>query len=93
MSSKIPAAFKPLTPFIRRAEELDRDRSRNESRLVAYYSRQYAMELGIRLREQNLEDEACTTYLMNLMEQLEKEKKEMPTFSTEEGKVSLCIIK
>ena len=34
--AQIPAVFK-ITPFIKRAEELEKDTSRTESQLVAYY--------------------------------------------------------
>ncbi|EQC38321.1 hypothetical protein SDRG_04040 [Saprolegnia diclina VS20] len=86
MASKIPATFKAITPFIRRAEELDRDRTRPESKMVAYYCRQYAMELGIKLRENDASDEA-TTYLLSLMESLESEKAALPAHSQEEGRI------
>ncbi|CAK4657184.1 hypothetical protein LEN26_010928 [Aphanomyces euteiches] len=86
MASKIPATFKAITPFIRRAEELDRDRTRPESKMVAYYCRQYAMELGIKLREHDASDEA-TNYLLSLMESLELEKAALPTHTQEEGRV------
>ncbi len=89
MSSKIPPLFKPITPFIRRAEELERDTSRAESRLVAYYSRQYAMELGIKLRENDPSSEEAMTFLLSLMDRLEKDKASMPVFSPEEGKVCM----
>ncbi|OQR97783.1 vacuolar protein sorting-associated protein VTA1 [Achlya hypogyna] len=86
MASKIPATFKAITPFIRRAEELDRDRTRPESKMVAYYCRQYAMELGIKLRENDASDEA-THYLLALMESLESEKAALPPHSQEEGRI------
>lgn len=40
---KIPPELKKCTQFIRRAEELDKDKSRPESRLVAYYCRQVSL--------------------------------------------------
>jgi len=43
----IPPELKKITQFIRRAEELDTDTTRPESRLVAYYCRQHAMHVGI----------------------------------------------
>lgn len=85
VGTTIPLVFKPLTPYIRRAEELDRDETRVESRLIAYYCRQYAMERGIELRGDDSSDEA-TTFLLTLMDNLEKEKASMPEFSKEEGK-------
>ncbi|OQR91799.1 cell 5A endo-1,4-betaglucanase [Thraustotheca clavata] len=86
MASKIPATFKAITPFIRRAEELDRDRTRPESKMVAYYCRQYAMELGIKLRENDASEEA-THFLLALMESLEQEKAALPAHSQEEGRI------
>ncbi|OWZ21834.1 Vacuolar protein sorting-associated protein [Phytophthora megakarya] len=82
---KVPPTFKTLLPFIRRAEELDRDTSRPESKLIAYFCRQYAMELGIKLRENDSSNEA-TDYLLSLMDRLEDEKNKLPDFTQEEGK-------
>ncbi|RMX69355.1 hypothetical protein DD238_001336 [Peronospora effusa] len=82
---KVPPTFKTLLPFIRRAEELDRDTSRPESKLIAYFCRQYAMELGIKLRENDTSNEA-TDYLLSLMDRLEGEKEKLPEFTQEEGK-------
>ncbi|KAL4169728.1 hypothetical protein KRP22_010643 [Phytophthora ramorum] len=82
---KVPPAFKPLLPFVRRAEELDRDTSRPESKLIAYFCRQYAMEMGIKLRENDASNEA-TDYLLSLMDRLETEKNNLPDFTQEEGK-------
>lgn len=82
---KVPPTFKTLLPFIRRAEELDRDTSRPESKLIAYFCRQYAMELGIKLRENDSSNEA-TDYLLSLMDRLENEKNKLPDFTQEEGK-------
>ncbi|KAE9048372.1 hypothetical protein PR003_g279 [Phytophthora rubi] len=82
---KVPPTFKTLLPFIRRAEELDRDTSRPESKLIAYFCRQYAMELGIKLRENDASNDA-TDYLLSLMDRLEEEKNKLPDFTQEEGK-------
>ncbi|KAI9906528.1 hypothetical protein PsorP6_003975 [Peronosclerospora sorghi] len=81
----VPPTFKLLLPFIRRAEELDRDTSRPESKLIAYFCRQHAMELGIKLRENDASNEA-TDYLLSLMDRLEDEKNKLPEFTQEEGK-------
>lgn len=90
-SAKVPPTFKSLVPFIRRAEELDRDSTRPESKLIAYHCRQYAMELGIKLRENDPSNEA-TDFLLSLMDRLESEKGKLPEFSQEEGQVrgNLC---
>jgi vacuolar protein sorting-associated protein VTA1 len=86
--SKIPPTFKSLLPFIRRAEELERDSTRPESKLIAYYCRQYAMELGIKLRENDSSNES-TNYLLSLMDRLEQDKSNLPTFTQDEGKVCM----
>lgn len=85
---KMPPSFKAVLPFIRRAEELDRDSSRPESKLIAYFCRQYAMELGIKVRENDSSNEA-TEYLLALMDRLEDDKNKLPAFTQEEGKVRL----
>ncbi|TYZ58430.1 hypothetical protein PybrP1_009470 [[Pythium] brassicae (nom. inval.)] len=82
---KMPASFKAVVPFIRRAEELDRDSSRPESKLIAYFCRQYAMELGIKVRENDTSAEA-TEYLLALMDRLEDDKNKLPEFTQQEGK-------
>ncbi|KAJ8521395.1 hypothetical protein ON010_g17826 [Phytophthora cinnamomi] len=87
---KVPPTFKTLLPFIRRAEELDRDTSRPESKLIAYFCRQYAMELGIKLRENDASNDA-TDYLLSLMDRLEDEKNKLPDFTQEEGKAATIL--
>jgi vacuolar protein sorting-associated protein VTA1 len=89
--AKVPATFKALVPFVRRAEELDRDSSRPESKLIAYFCRQYAMELGIKLREHDASNEA-TDFLLGLMDRLEAEKSKLPDFSQDEGKVRVSHV-
>lgn len=76
-----PRELKPLAPYLKRAEELDRD-TRPESQVVAYYCRQYAMELGISLQDQ-IEDKATAQqFLLSLIERLERDK---PPITKEEG--------
>uniref|UniRef100_K3WPP5 Vta1/callose synthase N-terminal domain-containing protein n=1 Tax=Globisporangium ultimum (strain ATCC 200006 / CBS 805.95 / DAOM BR144) TaxID=431595 RepID=K3WPP5_GLOUD len=82
---KMPPSFKAVLPFIRRAEELDRDSTRPESKLIAYFCRQYAMELGIKVRENDTSNEA-TEYLLALMDRLENDKNKLPAFTHDEGK-------
>lgn len=86
---EIPPELKPITPFVRRAEELDKDSGRPESRLVAYYCRQYAVLTGIPLCNNNTAKEAKTTCLKTLLEQLEQEKPAMDNFSRPEAEF-LC---
>lgn len=85
MPLTIPPELKKITPYVRRAEELDRDKGNPESRLVAYYCRQYAVHSGISLA-QSPEGKGC---LGELLGNLEGEKEVMDTFSREESKF-LC---
>jgi vacuolar protein sorting-associated protein VTA1 len=78
----IPAELKKITPYIRRAEELDKDESSPESRLVAYYSRQYAVHVGIPMASSSPEAKTC---LGQLLEDLEKEKAAMDNFTWDEA--------
>jgi vacuolar protein sorting-associated protein VTA1 len=45
---EIPANFKPLTQYIRRAEELDKDANPN-SEAIAHYCRMYALDKGMKM--------------------------------------------
>lgn len=78
----VPADLKAVQPFIRRAEELDLD-SRSETKVVAYYCRQYAMEVGISLKEEATDQGAVQGFLISLIERLEKDKD--PNLSKDEG--------
>lgn len=79
----VPAELKKVTQFVRRAEELDGDSSA-ESRVVAYYCRQYAVQSGIPLAGSSAEAKNC---LGQLLSDLETEKKAMAVFSREESKL------
>jgi len=83
---KIPPELKKITQYVRRAEELDKDESNPESRLVAYYCRQYAVQLGISLAATN---EGKTT-LAALLDALDAEKVAMGNFSKEEA-YTVCL--
>ena len=83
----IPPELKAITPFVRRAEELDKESSstnssRPESRLVAYYCRQYAVRQGIALAQGHAAATACLGTLLQL---LETEKPHMDTFTRPEA--------
>ncbi|CAM9266339.1 unnamed protein product, partial [Chrysoparadoxa australica] len=87
----IPKPLKPLTTFIKRAEELDKGDAGDEektlrAKVVAYYCRTFAMELGMKASDGSGE---CTTFLGGLMDQLEQGRKSMPDFTEEDGK-SIC---
>lgn len=81
MPLAIPPELKKIKPFVLRAEELDRDKS-PESRLVAYYLRQYAVHLGIPLSSSSPPSKVC---LGHLLADLEKEKPAMDNFSRDEA--------
>jgi vacuolar protein sorting-associated protein VTA1 len=81
----IPPELKKITPYVRRAEELDRDKANPESRLVAYYCRQYAVHTGISLAT-SIEGKSC---LGELLGNLEGEKQAMSAFTKDEAKF-LC---
>mmetsp|Transcript_20697 Transcript_20697/g.30032 ORF Transcript_20697/g.30032 Transcript_20697/m.30032 type:complete len:381 (+) Transcript_20697:231-1373(+) len=84
MPLKIPPELKKINAFVRRAEELDRDKS-PESRLVAYYCRQFAVQTGISLAA-SPDGKLCLGELLN---QLESEKGAMSVFTPDEAHV-LC---
>lgn len=85
MALAVPVELKKITPFIRRAEELDRDKSNPESRLVAYYCRQYAVHAGIEYAQ----SPASKAALGNILNDLETEKVAMSSFTRDESKF-LC---
>lgn len=85
MPLTIPPELKKVTPYVRRAEELDKDKSNAESRLVAYYCRQYAVHTGIDLAT----TAAGKTCLGELLSALEAEKAAMASFTRDEAKF-LC---
>lgn len=85
MSLTVPPELKKITPFIRRAEELDRDKGNPESRLVSYYCRQYAVHTGIGLAT----SPAGKGCLGELLANLEGEKQAMNSFTRDESKF-LC---
>ena len=78
----VPPELKRIKPFIQRAEELDRDKS-PESRVVAYYCRQWAVQSGIPLSSSSPAAKAC---LGELLGQLEGEKQAMSVFNRAESK-------
>lgn len=77
----IPAELKKISPYVRRAEELDKDTT-PESRLVAFYCRQYAVHAGIPLSGTSQEAKAC---LGALLGNLETEKPAMDNFTRDEA--------
>ena len=80
LSKSLPPSLKKIVVFLRRAEELDHDKS-PESRVVAYNCRQYAVLTGIPLAGA---DPSAKASLGKLLDELEKEKNAMSTFSKPE---------
>lgn len=68
--SVIPATFKNFTSAVKRAEELERDPSR-EKRVLAYYCRMYVVSKGARLATSAPEDRK---FLEELLLKLESTK-------------------
>jgi len=86
----IPPELKKITQYIRRAEELDRDRTYPESRLVAYYLRQYACQIGISsMSSSSAGSIPMKECLSNILNTLEGEKKAMSNFTKKEAQF-LC---
>ena len=85
MPLQVSPELKLITPYVRRAEELDRDKANPESRLVAYYCRQYAVHLGI----PSATSPAGKNCLGLLLGNLEEEKAAMDSFTRDEAKF-LC---
>jgi vacuolar protein sorting-associated protein VTA1 len=81
----VPPDLKRITQYVRRAEELDRDKTNPESRLVAYYCRQYAVHRGISMATTD-EGKTCLGELLGI---LEADKHAMSAFTKEEAKF-LC---
>lgn len=80
MPLAIPPELKKISAYIRRAEELDRDKA-PESRLLAFYCRQYAVHVGIPLSK----SQPAKVCLGHILENLEAEKPAMDNFTREEA--------
>ena len=72
---KLPPRLKPLTPFIKRGDELDRAGDKR-SRIMSYFCRSWAMELGIGLNDSTPEVQAS---LLDIMNRLESDKSTLPS--------------
>ena len=83
--SAIPRSLKPIKAFLARAEEIDRDRTKPESPLIAYYCRFYAVSRAVEIIKSDTSDET-RSFVLALMEQVEAQKQGMPVFTAEEGK-------
>jgi vacuolar protein sorting-associated protein VTA1 len=93
MPLSIPTELSKITPFIRRAEELDLSRTtKPEARVVAYYSRQYAAQIGIPLLSSAATSpnaSAIKACLTGILSDLETEKTAMDNFTRAEAEF-LC---
>jgi len=87
MSGPPPPCFKPLVPFLKRASELSKQKSK-ATRVVAYFCRQYAVQLGLKLLEEHPDQQdAATGFLLPIMDELEAFKRDVGAPSQEDGKV------
>jgi vacuolar protein sorting-associated protein VTA1 len=82
MPLQIPPELKKITQYIRRAEELDKDSS-PQTRIVSYYLRQHAVQIGIPLSTTSTP--ATRQCLQEILTILENEKKVMKQFTQEES--------
>mmetsp|Transcript_24860 Transcript_24860/g.30558 ORF Transcript_24860/g.30558 Transcript_24860/m.30558 type:complete len:313 (+) Transcript_24860:46-984(+) len=80
MPLKIPQDLKKITQYVRRAEELDKDSS-PQTRIVAYYARQYAAQLGLPIAS----NQAAKECLGKILDSLETERKAMSNFTKDEA--------
>ena len=88
----IPLELKPITPFIRRSEDLILHSNDVNSKIVAYHCRKYAAQLGIQIlsssfpKEQHHEERIVFSkkILFQIVKSLEMEKKTIPSHTKEE---------
>jgi vacuolar protein sorting-associated protein VTA1 len=85
MPLAVPPELKPITAYIRRAEELDADKSDPAHQKIAYYCRSHAMGKAMNL---GASGDSVNTFLMTLMQDLENAKAAM-SLPKEEAK-ALC---
>ena len=71
---QVPESLKIITPFIKRAEELERDTSpnANDSKIVAYYCKKYALEKAIGMKSTAPD---ANPFIMSVLTSLEQDKK------------------
>mmetsp|Transcript_27582 Transcript_27582/g.66296 ORF Transcript_27582/g.66296 Transcript_27582/m.66296 type:complete len:396 (-) Transcript_27582:273-1460(-) len=82
----IPPELQKITPIVRRAEELDKNKDNAESQFVSYYCYQYAVLKGIGMAKS---DEGKKV-LGSLLSMLETKKEAMSSFTRDEAKF-LCL--
>ncbi|KAL9968548.1 hypothetical protein ACROYT_G020656 [Oculina patagonica] len=69
MANQVPATLKAISPYLKTAVEYDK-----RDPVVAYYCRLHAVQKGIKIDSKGKESKA---FLLQLMDQLEKTKKEL----------------
>lgn len=82
----IPASLKIITSVMRRAEELDKDTSNPDARVVAYYCRLYCVTKGSKIAGS---DPEAGKFLIGQMDFLEKVKPTLP--GTKEDGHKTCL--
>ena len=78
---KLPPELKKITQYVRRAEELIPDETRPESHLVAYYCRQYSIQIGTPLAT----GPDCEVALATIVDAIDADKDAMVKFTKEEA--------
>ncbi len=80
----IPPSLKGLTAYVKRAEELDREVTNPDSKVVAYYCRTFAVDRAIKLKAEGAD---VNQFLMALMTTLERDKSCIQGISQEDRKL------
>ena len=85
MGPKLPPALKPITPYIKRADELNKRSGGggDKEAMMAYFCRSYAMQLGIPLNDGT---PAVADALGALMTRLEQDKRAFPKYDRAEAR-------
>lgn len=81
--------MKPVAPYIKRAEDLDRDNSNPNTRVVAYFCRMYAIDVAMRLKNPDNKDEV-QTLVMALLTMQEKARVELGDDAKKENGQVIC---
>lgn len=71
MPMNVPDSLKPLVQYIKRAEELDKDPSKQEYRVVSYYCKKYALEQAVKMK---LNTPDVNQFITSILTELEREK-------------------
>jgi len=78
-ASNLPASMKPLVPFLKHSQQLEK-----ADPIMSYYCKCYAAQLGIRIRSSN-PDDSSKKFLLSLMDQLEQQKSNIGSRLDEPG--------